>query len=126
MEYLYKIYYKDKNFYEETYKNRINFEESLRTGLFIKSLKEQEENQLYFVYNMKTSNLIDRVMQNDYKLEKLNESLPGLAERAFILDLISSELKSTNDLEGIESDKDEIIETTKNIIDEKKPNKKRL
>lgn len=126
MEYLYKIYYKDKNFYEETYRNRINFEESLRTGLFIKSLKEQEENQLYFVYNMKTSNLIDRVMQNDYKLEKLNESLPGLAERAFILDLISSELKSTNDLEGIESDKDEIIETTKNIIDEKKPNKKRL
>ena len=65
MEYLYKIYYKDKNFYEETYKNRINFEESLRTGLFIKSLKEQEESQLYFVYNMKTSKLIDRVMQND-------------------------------------------------------------
>lgn len=126
MEYLYKIYYKDKNFYEETYKNRINFEESLRTGLFIKYLKEQGENQLYFVYNMKTYNLIDRVMQNDYKLEKLNESLPGLAERAFILDLISSELKSTNDLEGIESDKDEIIETTKNIINEKKPNKKRL
>ncbi|MDU1177851.1 MAG: Fic family protein, partial [Peptoniphilus harei] len=118
MEYLYKIYYKDKNFYEETYKNRINFEESLRTGLFIKSLKEQGENQLYFVYNMKTSKLIDRVMQNDYKLEKLNESLPGLAERAFILDLISSELKSTNDLEGIESDKDEIIETTKNIIND--------
>ena len=28
MEYLYKIYYKNKNFYEETYKNRINFKKA--------------------------------------------------------------------------------------------------
>ena len=118
MEYLYKIYYKNKDAYEDTYKSRINFEETLKTELFIRPLKDNIENQLYFVYNRETLDLIDRVTQNDYKLEKLNDRLPGVAEKAFILDLISSELKSTNDLEGIESDKDEIIETTRNIINQ--------
>ena len=126
MEYLYKIYYKNKDAYEGTYKSRINFEETLKTELFIRPLKDNIENQLYFVYNRETLDLIDRVTQNDYKLEKLNDRLPGVAEKAFILDLISSELKSTNDLEGIESDKDEIIETTRNIINEKKPDQERL
>lgn len=126
MDYLYTLYYKNKNEYEKIYKSRIDFSETLKTNLSIKPYRENLSFQLYYVFNRETSNLIDLVNQNNYTLEKLNDELPIIAKSANLLDIISSELKSSNDLEGVKSEKKEIIETTRNILNSKDPKKLRL
>lgn len=116
MKYLYKLFYEDKNIYENTYKNRFNFEETLRTGLFINSLNKKDLFELYYVYNKDTANYIDRIRNNDNVLKDMEESLPKVAKNAFLIDIMSSELKSTNDLEGVKSSKEELVETTRKRI----------
>lgn len=116
MKYLYKLFYEDKNIYENTYKNRFNFEETLRTGLFINSLNKKDLFELYYVYNKDTANYIDRIRNNDNILKDMEESLPKVAKNAFLIDIMSSELKSTNDLEGVKSSKEELVETTRKRI----------
>ena len=116
MKYLYKLFYEDKNIYENTYKNRFNFEETLRTGLFINSLNKKDLFELYYVYNKDTANYIDRIRNNDNILKDMEKSLPKVAKNAFLIDIMSSELKSTNDLEGVKSSKEELVETTRKRI----------
>lgn len=126
MDYLYTLYYKNKNEYEKIYKSRIDFSETLRTNLSIKPYRENLSFQLYYVFNRETSNLIDLINQNNNTLEKLDDELPIIAKSANLLEIISSELKSTNDLEGVKSEKKEIIETTRNILNSKNPKQIRL
>lgn len=116
MEYLNKIYYKNNKNYYDIYKSRFNFETTLKVPLRIKPYGSNEYFQLYYVYNNDTSQFIDEIRQNDEYLNHLDQNLPRIAKNAFLVDVISSELKSTNDLEGVESNKEAIVETTKNLI----------
>ena len=116
MRYLNKLYYEDKNLYENTYASRFEFEETLRSGLFIKPYKHPNIYELYYVYNKDTANWIDQIRKNDNILREMEKDLPGVAKNSFLVDIISSELKSTNDLEGIESSKEELVETTRSRL----------
>ncbi|MDO5028716.1 MAG: Fic family protein [Bacillota bacterium] len=126
MNYLFKLYYADKEAYLKTYESRFNFETTLKTRLYIKPYQSEESFQLYYVYNRETATYIDIVKKNDLRLEELSKSLPGVAKDAFLLDLISSELQSTNNLEGIKSEKSAIIETARNLLEAKKFSKERF
>lgn len=126
MDYLFKIYYKDKTNYNDIYNSRLNFEATLRTNLVIKPYKTDEQYQLYYMYNNETATYLDRIRNNDNILNNLKDSLPGIAKDAFLVDIISNELTSSNDLEGIETNKEEIADTTRNILNKNKPQSKRL
>lgn len=126
MDYLFKIYYKDKSNYKNIYNSRLNFEATLRTNLVIKPYKTDEQYQLYYMYNNETATYLDRIRNNDNILNNLKDSLPGIAKNAFLVDIISNELTSSNDLEGIETNKEEIADTTRNILNKNKPQSKRL
>lgn len=126
MDYLFKLYYKDRPNHGKIFKNRLEFETTLKTNLIIRPYKTKNQYQLYYIYNNDTSAYLDRIRNNDNILKTLENSLPGIAKNAFLVDIISSELKSSNDLEGIETNKEEIAETTRNILNKNKPNSKRL
>ena len=128
MNYISKVRYTDQLNYLEVYKNRFNFDTTLKIQLIIKPYKCDKSYQLYYVYNNKTSQFVDEIRKNDELLKDLDAELPQVAKDAFLVDVISSELKSTNDLEGVESSKETIAETTKNLIGNKisKNNKDRM
>lgn len=116
MMYLHKVFYADKKNFESIYKNRLNFEETLRTKLYITPYGQGESYELYYVYNRDTAKYIDRIRQNDTILNELQSCLPVVAQKAFLIELISGELQSTNELEGVQSVKDEIAETTRKLV----------
>lgn len=128
MDYISKIRYTDNLNYMNRYKDRFNFETTLKIQLRIKPYKCDKYYQLYYVYNNKTSQFVDEIRKNDALLKNLDAELPKVAKNAFLVNVISSELKSTNDLEGVESSKETIAETTKNLIEKKisKNNKDRM
>lgn len=116
MMYLHKVFYADRKNLESIYKNRLNFEETLRTKLYITPYGQDESYELYYVYNRDTAKCIDRIRQNDTILNDLQSRLPVVAQKAFLIELISGELQSTNELEGVQSVKDEIAETTRKLV----------
>lgn len=126
MDYLFKIHYKDRTNYNKIYNSRLNFETTLRTNLVIRPYKTNEQYQLYYMYNNDTATFIDRIRNNDNILNNLKDSLPGIAKNAFLVDIISSELISSNNLEGVETNKEEIADTTRNMLNKNKPKSKRL
>lgn len=52
--------------------------------------------------------LIEKITQNSRELEKIGSSLPGVAQSKLIQNLLVTEIKSTNDIEGVKSTRKEI------------------
>ncbi|PID82824.1 MAG: hypothetical protein CSB15_01065 [Clostridiales bacterium] len=119
MDYLFKVYYKFKDDYENIYNERYNFFTTLKTNFMISPYKTNQKFELYYLYNKFTDNLIEKIRENDNKLKEIEMKLPVIAKRSFLIDIITSELESTNILEGIHTKKNELIETTRNIFDKK-------
>ncbi|WP_311480981.1 Fic family protein [uncultured Anaerococcus sp.] len=125
MEYLYKIYYKYKDQYESVYKSRINNEVVEKIALPYK-IKQKIPISLYFLPSIKTMALVEAIKKNDQILMVLAEGFKEKYKEYLFIDLIANDLEASNLLEGIESNKDEIIYSTKKILEEKKPNDKRF
>lgn len=125
MEYLYKIYYKNKDQYESVYKSRINNEVVEKIALPYK-IKQKIPISLYFLPSIKTMALVEAIKKNDQILMVLAEGFKEKYKEYLFIDLIANDLEASNLLEGIESNKDEIIYSTKKILEEKKPNDKRF
>ncbi len=126
MDYLFKIYHKFKRKYEQIYQERFNFSATFKTKFKISTYDNNGEYQLYYLYNQYSDKLIDRIRKNDNRLKSLDSALPGIAKRAFLIDIIASELESTNTIEGIYTNKADIIETTRSIFNQKKCAKARM
>lgn len=114
MDYIYKIYYKDYNNYNDEYIKRINSEDILKTNLNIKS--DNASYNLYFIPNMETHNKLEKIRKNDKRLVELEQQLPPIIGESLLIDAISSELQSSNELEGVESKKEDIVFSTKKIL----------
>ncbi len=126
MDYLFKIYYKFKRAYEQIYQDRFNSSATFKTKFKISNYDNNGEFQLYYLYNQYSDKLIDRIRQNDNRLKTLDSALPGIAKKAFLIDIIASELESTNTIEGIDTNKEDIIETTRSLFNQKKSAKARM
>ena len=63
--------------------------------------------------------LISNISKDDIILMRLYENLPHIAQKKFLIDMLSSELHSTNLLEGVKSSKEELVFTTKKILEQK-------
>nr|WP_072536506.1 Fic family protein [Anaerococcus mediterraneensis] len=114
MDYIYKIYYKNYDKYNDEYIKRINNENTLKTNLEIKSINENYN--LYFVPNIQTHIKLDKIRKNDKTLIELEQQLPPVIGESLLVDAISSELQSSNELEGVESKKEDIVFSTKKIL----------
>ncbi len=126
MDYLFKVFYKFKNKYEKTYQDRYHFSTTLKTSFNISPYKSEEDFPLFYVYNQYSNTLIDKIRKNDNELRQLEMALPGIAKESLLIDIIGSELESSNNLEGINTKKDDIIESTRTILNNKKTSKLRM
>lgn len=124
MDYIYKIYYKNYDNYRDEYFKRINSENSLKINLKIKS--NNFGYNLYFIPNMETSNKLDKIRKNDKRLVDLEQQLPPIVGESLLVDAISSELQSSNELEGVESKKEDIVFSTKKILSNMDTKKERF
>lgn len=125
MEYLYKIYYKNKDKYEDLYKSRINNEVVEKIPLPYK-IKQKTPISLYFLPSVKTMARVETIKKNERLLVEFAEEFKEKNKDYLFIDLIANDLEASNLLEGIESNKEEIIYLTKRILEEKKPNDKRF
>lgn len=125
--YLYKLFaaHTSEEDKKKIYKSRFDGFTSVKTGLKIKPMSQSESFELFYNISRETFLKTDEIRINQIKLSSVYDYLPELAKEKLIIDLISDELKSSNDLEGVESSKEEIVHTTKQIYS-KKASKDRL
>lgn len=125
MDYLYKIFYKNKNHYESTYESRINNEVVEKIALPYKS-KDNTPISLYFIPSVKTMNLLEQVQKNDEELINLTKDFKKNNKDHLLIKLVSDDLEASNLIEGIDSNKSELIYSTKKVLFEKNNNVKRF
>lgn len=118
MNYLHKEYYNLKNTADRKNKSKIrmNYDSAIVTNLEIQPINQPEKFNLYYVPTNTTIELISKIIEIDVRLENLYNNLPGIAQRNFFIEMLSSELYSTNELEGVRSSKDEIVKTTRKML----------
>jgi len=105
---------------------RYNYDSTIKTGLEIRPINQPKTFELFYVPTNETMNLIQEIMYYDTELDKRYNSLPGVAKRRFLIEIITDELYSTNELEGVKSSREEIADSTKSILLEEKTNNKRF
>lgn len=108
MDYIFKKYYKNDN-YEKTYESRINFEETLKLDFTIK------KNPVYFVLNSYTIILMEKIRELDMEIDGYYDGLPMVARESFLDDILVEEIYSSNEIEGVESTREEILKTKKQL-----------
>lgn len=125
MNYIHKEYYNIKSLKERNQKakERMNYDSTIRTHLNIRPIDQPEQFELYYVPTNSTIELISEISKLDIMLENIYDGLPGLAQRNFFVDMLSQELQSTNELEGVRSSKEEIVKTTRKILSDNNESK---
>lgn len=128
MDYMNKLYYnlRGQTAREKKLDERLAYDTSIFPGLKIKPINQSKVYDLYYIPSMKTIELISTISKDDIILLQLYDRLPSLAQDKFIVDMLSSELHSTNLLEGVRSSKDEIVSTAKEVLEKKSKNKTNL
>ncbi len=118
MQYFHKIYYNIPSSEERKVfvSNRYNYHSTVKTGLEIKPIDQSRIFELFYVPSNQTMNLIQEIMGYDKDLDASFHSLPPVALNKFLLETITEELYSTNELEGIKSSRKELARSTKSIL----------
>ncbi|GGA83986.1 hypothetical protein [Staphylococcus muscae] len=117
MEYMYKIFYKKPHFFEEEYNKRLTAPNAELINLTIKPYKTKDKYQLYYIPTSKILNLVIDIEKNNSKLLEYTSNLPEVATDSLHKDMIVNELFSTNQIEGVKSSKQEIVNSMKEIME---------
>lgn len=123
MKPLHKIFYTDAKNFEPIYKNRYEFETTVRLPLTIQPMNQRNIFSLYFIPEISILNLCNQVQENDSKLLSLFRELPDVAKKKFIDECIVDELQNTNEIEGVKSSREEIVRSVR-ALENKTHNKK--
>ena len=128
MDYIYKKWYQTNNKHEidRFYQKRFQGESTIQTGLKIKPKNFPTPFELYYIPTNAILLKIETIYHNDTKLRAYDSFLPGIAKKNFLVNLIAEELNSSNKIEGVKSNKQEIAESTKKIMTGTIPSKMRL
>ncbi len=81
---------------------------------------------LYYLPNIKTDRKLEKIWINDNKLKELESNLPPMIGESLLIEAISSELQSSNELEGVESNKEDIVYSTRKILYKEDDKKERF
>ena len=128
MQYFHKMFYNISSSEERKAiaESRYSYESTIKTGLEIKPIDQPNIFELFYVPTNTTMNLIEKIIVYDNELNKKFHSLPSIALNKFLLETITEELYSTNELEGVRSSRIEIARSTKSILSNKTPTNFRL
>lgn len=128
MEFIYKKWFKTNNKHEidRFYQKRFQGESTIHTGLKIKPKNFPTPFELYYIPTNAILLKIETIYHNDTKLRAYDSTLPSIAKASFLLNLMAEELDSSNKIEGVSSNKQEIAESTKKIMTGTIPSKMRL
>lgn len=107
-----KVYYKNRNQYEEIYKLRYNSEAALHFDFDISG------HPAFLLINNDILNLISDIYDFNNKLNEICVRLPQLAMHRYTKTCIIDEIKITNDIESVYSTKKEISDLMENIAKE--------
>ena len=120
MKYFHKEYFNLKNVKDrkEKARERMNYDSTVKTNLEIHPMDQPNKFKVYYVPTNNTMELVSEISRLDVVLENVYDRLPGLAQINFFVDMLSTELQSTNELEGVRSSKEEIVRTTRKILNE--------
>ena len=106
---MYKYFYKFPKDHENEYQKRLESPNLEVLDLKIKPYKHNEYFNLYYVPTSEIINLVSSIEKNNSNLMKLTNNLPNVATESLHQDIIVNELYSTNQIEGIKSNKQEIV-----------------
>lgn len=128
MQYMNKLFYNlgSISSREAKLKERLNYDSVMLPNLEIKPIDQSKIYELYYIPTMKTMELISNISKDDIILIQLYDNLPNMAQKRFLIDMISSELHSTNLLEGVRSSKEELVFTTKEVLEKNSDNQEHL
>ena len=118
MIYFHKEYYNLGDLKERQKKalERMNYDSSVKLDLEIKPINQPNSFKLYYVPTKDTIELVAKIYKLDVVLEKAYDKLPRIAQDNFFIDMLSTELQSTNELEGVKSSKEDIVRTTRKMF----------
>lgn len=124
-----KISYGNQDDYEKEVNSRLNNPLSLKTGLDIVPFNREQKVfgthfELFYLPVLEISLLKDCLVANSKKIIQLQESLPEIANEKVLISKLIEEIKSTNDIEGIESTRQEIGEAIDDFLINKKSKKR--
>lgn len=106
-------FYENRNEFEEEYNSRFNFFSTFKTGLKIHPFdREQrittESYELFYIPLLEHENLKERIQKNSSEIERYISMFPPIIQRNIFNSQIIDEIKSTNDIEGVQSTRKEI------------------
>lgn len=104
---LYKLFYKDKEQYNEIYKNRINSESTIKFNVDI------AEQQAFCVITPDILKQTENIYININKINFLLKEIPKIAQRSYIANCLKDEIMMTNKIEGIHTTRKQIDDTIK-------------
>lgn len=114
-ESLKSVYYKDTRNFEANYQSRFNQIGAFKTGLYIHPFHRgervvREKYELFYIPLIEHDILKDTIRKNSKTIRNYNRDLPDLVNEKIFFSQIIEEIKSTNDIEGVQSSKKEIGE----------------
>lgn len=112
-----KLYYKDKQKYENEYLNRFNSISTVKLNI------EINKNQAFFIMTPEIINQIIKIYEVNNELNDMTKILPGIALNQYIKKCLIDEIVLTNEIEGVIStrrDINEILEDVKHTEEHKR------
>ena len=110
MEYelLSKLYYKNREIYNQTYIKRLESESSYVLDFFVYG------NQAFFVTTVEMLWLVEGIMGLSSDIKNLYNMIPGVARERFVNECLLQEVMLTNDIEGVHSSRKEVAYAMQN------------
>lgn len=116
MKYMYKLFRMlDHDQFEERYEERINMETTIKLDLHIKPMKQSNTFELYYVPTNNMIKQMEKIYTISGLLNTLFKQLPPIAKDQYIKECLTEELYNTNELEGVQSTKQEIVRSIRDI-----------
>lgn len=106
-------FYENRSNFEQEYEMRFNFFSTFKTNLIIHPFDRGERItssifELFYIPLLSHENLKESIQKNSAEIERFVELLPPIIQRNIFHSQIIEEIKSTNDIEGIQSTRKEI------------------
>lgn len=121
MRNLHKIYHENEfKDFKMIYDNRLSYESVCKINLHIKPMNQPNLYQLFYIPTNKIISKISKAYEISNNLENIFMDLPPIAKDQFIMECLVEELYNTNELEGVNSSKEEIARSAREIKQNKK------
>lgn len=125
MRYLHKVFHELNSVdFEKVYHDRFHFETAIHAGLHIKPMKQSHVYPLYYIPTNRMLKWVTQIYNIAKSLDQTFHQLPPIARKQFVQECLIEELFHTNQLEGIESTKEEIAKSTREVLQNKKMKKR--